>query len=77
MEWRKSLHPLLLPRFSSGNRQQGTPWSDGVPGLTQKPIEPGESYVYRFIASPSGTYWYHSHTRATLLDGLYGAMYIR
>ena len=35
----------------------GTPWSDGVPGLTQTPIEPGDSYVYRFKASPSGTYW--------------------
>ncbi|KAK5278759.1 hypothetical protein LTR40_008714, partial [Exophiala xenobiotica] len=26
--------------------QQGTPWSDGVPGLSQKPIAPGSSYLY-------------------------------
>lgn len=37
---------------------QDTPWSDGVPGLSQTPIEPGESYVYRFTAYPPGQYWY-------------------
>jgi hypothetical protein len=36
---------------------QDTPWSDGVPGLSQTPIEPGESYVYRFTAYPPGQYW--------------------
>ncbi|KAM5489272.1 Glc7p regulatory subunit [Microsporum audouinii] len=56
---------------------QGTPWSDGVPGLTQKPIEVGESFIYRFKAYPSGTHWWHSHTRTTMFDGLFGAMYIR
>ncbi|KAJ9272789.1 hypothetical protein DTO212C5_1050 [Paecilomyces variotii] len=60
-----------------GILMQDTPWSDGVPGLSQKPIEPGESYVYRFTAYPPGQYWYHSHSRATLLDGLYGALFIR
>ena len=54
-----------------------TPWSDGVPGLSQKPIEPGESFIYRFKAYPPGQYWYHSHSRATLLDGLYGSLFIR
>ena len=39
---------------------QGTPWSDGVPGLTQTPIEPGASYIYRFKAYPPGTYWYEN-----------------
>jgi len=37
---------------------QGTPWADGTPGLSQKPIEPGESFVYRFKAYPAGSYWY-------------------
>lgn len=60
-----------------GILMQDTPWSDGVPGLSQKPIEPGESYVYRFTAFPPGQYWYHSHSRATLLDGLYGSIFIR
>jgi hypothetical protein len=44
---------------------QGTSYSDGVPGLTQKPIEPGASYIYRFKASPAGTYWSASDLSAS------------
>ncbi|KAK5988365.1 Multicopper oxidase GIP1 [Cladobotryum mycophilum] len=60
-----------------GMMMQGTPWSDGAPGLSQKPIEAGQSFVYRYKASPAGSHWYHSHSRTTLLDGLYGAIHIR
>lgn len=34
---------------------------DGVPGITQKPIQPGERFVYAFEARPAGTRWYHTH----------------
>ena len=34
---------------------------DGVPGVTQDPIEPGESFTYEFTAKPAGTFMYHSH----------------
>jgi FtsP/CotA-like multicopper oxidase with cupredoxin domain len=34
---------------------------DGIPDVTQKPIEPGETFTYEFVASPAGTYLYHSH----------------
>ena len=34
---------------------------DGVPGVTQEPIEPGETFTYEFIAKPAGTFMYHSH----------------
>ncbi|MEP6565886.1 MAG: multicopper oxidase family protein [Mesorhizobium sp.] len=34
---------------------------DGVPGLTQKPIRPGESFVYEFTPPDAGTFWYHPH----------------
>ncbi|CAG8900302.1 unnamed protein product [Penicillium egyptiacum] len=30
-----------------------------VPGLTQRPIQPGHSWTYRWTASQYGTYWYH------------------
>ncbi|CAJ2509011.1 Uu.00g140370.m01.CDS01 [Anthostomella pinea] len=60
-----------------GLAMHGTPWSDGTPGLSQKPIEMGQSFIYRFKASPGGTHWYHSHSRTTLLDGLYGPIFIR
>ena len=36
---------------------------DGIPYLTQKPIKPGETYVYKFKISQNGTYWYHSHEK--------------
>lgn len=34
---------------------------DGIPNETQKPIQPGESFTYEFVAKPAGTFWYHSH----------------
>ncbi|TIQ33551.1 MAG: multicopper oxidase family protein [Mesorhizobium sp.] len=34
---------------------------DGVPGLTQSPIKPGESFVYEFTPPDAGTFWYHPH----------------
>ncbi len=34
---------------------------DGVPGVTQKRVEPGEAFVYEFEARPAGTRWYHTH----------------
>lgn len=35
---------------------------DGVPGLTQPPIKPGEAFVYEFTPPDAGTFWYHPHT---------------
>ncbi len=34
---------------------------DGVPGMTQEPIQPGETFTYEFTAKPAGTFMYHSH----------------
>lgn len=47
---------------------------DGVPGVTQDPIPPGESYTYEFVANPAGTRLYHSHFNAMSQEGagLYG-----
>jgi len=36
---------------------------DGVPGITQKPVRPGETFVYEFEARPAGTRWYHTHVQ--------------
>ena len=35
---------------------------DGVPGVAFPGIPPGETFVYRYPVTQSGTYWYHSHT---------------
>ena len=34
---------------------------DGVGGLTQPAIAPGEAFAYEFDARPAGTRWYHTH----------------
>ena len=51
---------------------------DGVPFLTQPPIEPGESFLYDFEAVDAGIFWYHPHLRTTeqLARGLYGVIVI-
>ena len=59
-----------------GIRQDGTPWSDGVPGVNQYSIKPGSSYIYQWTAGESGVYFYHSHYKGQMMDGLYGAIVI-
>ena len=49
---------------------------DGAPGLSFAGIAPGETFVYRFPVTQSGTYWYHSHTGFQEQSGLYGAIVI-
>jgi FtsP/CotA-like multicopper oxidase with cupredoxin domain len=49
---------------------------DGVPGVTQEAVMPGESFVYEFEARPPGSYIYHSHSHYQLDQGLYGALII-
>jgi FtsP/CotA-like multicopper oxidase with cupredoxin domain len=34
---------------------------DGVNGVTQDPIQPGDTYTYEFTLNQSGTYFYHPH----------------
>lgn len=51
---------------------------DGIPDVTQKPIQTGETFTYEFIAKPAGTYWYHSHydSDKQISVGLSGAFII-
>ena len=49
---------------------------DGVPYITQKPVQPNGTFVYELEASPPGTYLYHSHAHYQLDRGLYGALII-
>lgn len=58
-------HGLILPNYQ-----------DGVPYLTTPPILPGETLVYEFPISHSGTYWYHSHTGLQEQRGVYGSIVI-
>ena len=51
---------------------------DGVPHLTQKPIAPGETFLYEFDVPDAGTYWYHPHQRSyeQVGRGLAGALIV-
>ncbi len=52
--------------------------SDGVPGVTQEPVEPGETFRYEVFFKDPGVYWYHPHHREDVLKdlGLYGNMLV-
>ena len=51
---------------------------DGVAGVTQDAVPPGESHVYRFRAGQVGTFWYHAHqaSASEVRRGLFGALVI-
>ena len=51
---------------------------DGVAGLTQNAVKPGQRFVYRFVAQHAGTFWYHSHqvSHEQVRDGLFGAFVV-
>jgi len=46
---------------------------DGVPFMTQMPIKPHTTYVYKFPIVQHGTHWYHSHSGLQEQIGMYGA----
>ncbi len=50
---------------------------DGTDSV-QRPVQPGETFEYRFVLPDAGTYWYHSHSNETvqLERGLYGALIV-
>ncbi|MET7709873.1 multicopper oxidase family protein [Micromonospora sp. NPDC005413] len=52
---------------------------DGVPGVTQAAVLPGQEFVYRFRADQAGTYWYHTHAVSDIgvRMGLYGVLVVR
>lgn len=60
-----------------GIPQEGTPYMDGVPFITQCPILTGQTFVYTFQALYKGTYMYHSHSGLQRSKGLFGAFIIR
>jgi FtsP/CotA-like multicopper oxidase with cupredoxin domain len=51
---------------------------DGVPGLTQPAIKPGESFTYEFTPPDAGTFWYHPHADSLqqLGRGMAGALIV-
>ncbi|KAK9764021.1 hypothetical protein K7432_008838 [Basidiobolus ranarum] len=60
-----------------GIEQHGTPHMDGTPFVSQDPIFPGQSFVYRMnLDDQVGTYWYHAHV-SLQSNTVFGAIIIR
>ena len=49
---------------------------DGAAMVSQQPIEPGQSFEYRFTAPQAGTYMYHSHYNDLELQTVAGMIVI-
>ena len=60
-------HGLLIPNAM-----------DGVPFITQPPVNPGETFNYDFVARNPGSHMYHSHLNSAfqVTKGLLGAFII-
>lgn len=59
-----------------GMRQLTSCAQDGVGGITECPLAPGDTKTYSLIATQFGTSWYHSHFSAQYGDGAFGAIVI-
>ncbi|EDW66193.1 uncharacterized protein Mco4 [Drosophila virilis] len=71
-----SLHETTTIHWH-GIHQRLTPHMDGVPHVTQYPIEAGQAFRYRFEVDHGGTNWWHSHTEHQRAFGLAGALIVR
>lgn len=51
---------------------------DGVPGITQAAVKPGEDFTYEFALPDAGTFWYHPHvaTYEQIGRGLFGTIIV-
>lgn len=51
---------------------------DGVPGVTQPPIQPGDEFTYEFTPKDAGTFWFHPHVRGSeqVERGLFGTLVV-
>src|ERR1700677_4606355 len=64
-------HGLFIPSEVDGSEEEGTPM-----------VPPGGSRRYSFVPRPSGTRWYHTHTRAerdlkrATYTGQFGFLYV-
>ena len=52
--------------------------NDGIPGISQDPIKPGESFTYTVHVPDAGIFWYHPHVREDIQQdlGLHGALLV-
>ncbi|XP_024370174.2 L-ascorbate oxidase [Physcomitrium patens] len=59
-----------------GIHQTTTPFFDGAAYVSQCPINPGETFTYRFTVERAGTYFYHGHFGMQRAGGLFGSLIV-
>ena len=74
---RNGLRAQPLSLHHHGLPQRGTPWYDGVGGVTQPPVPPGKAFTYRVAAAPPGTALYHGHWGLLAAEGLAGLVVVQ
>ncbi|KAK1396613.1 L-ascorbate oxidase [Heracleum sosnowskyi] len=76
VELTNKLHTEGVVIHWHGIRQIGTPWADGTAAISQCAINPGETFMYKFIVDKAGTYFYHGHYGMQRSAGLYGSLIV-
>lgn len=62
-----------------GVNQVGSWHNDGVPGITQDAIQPGDTFTYKFTVDRPGSLWYHCHVNVwehVATRGMWGPLVI-
>lgn len=49
---------------------------DGVIGVSRPAVAPGQEFISEFVATHSGTYWFHPHVEDQMTSGLYGTLIV-
>lgn len=57
-----------------GVRQYHSTSEDGVNGITECALAPGDTKTYSFLVTQFGTSWYHAHYSSQYADGVVGTM---
>ncbi|KAJ1568496.1 hypothetical protein HK405_001315, partial [Cladochytrium tenue] len=78
------VHVTNLLETNDGNTNQfhgisqlGSNAMDGMPGITQCALAPGDSQVYRWVAEQYGFSWYHSHFSLQYGNDMLGPLIVR
>ncbi|TRY73881.1 hypothetical protein TCAL_12804 [Tigriopus californicus] len=71
------LHTEVTSMHFHGEHMNGYQYMDGVPHITQCPINPASKFRYSFEAVVPGTHFYHSHNSFQRGDGAFGPYIVR
>lgn len=73
-------HGLHVPQRMDGAPHHHVGHAAGSPSMTSapRPIEPGETFIYEYIARPAGTHFYHCHvnTNEHMARGMSGPLIV-